>query len=186
MFIQTQTTPNPDTLKFLPGQDVCVRTTLDFSDAKSAQSSPLARMLFKVDGVQGVYLGSDFISITKSGDYEWLAIKPLVLGVIMDHFVSGRPIIEDSAHENDNGDEGDDGAGGEIIAQIKDLIEMRVRPSVAKDGGDITFMRFQDGVVWLKMKGACAGCPSSTATLKSGIENMLRHYVPEVQEVRAG
>jgi Fe-S cluster biogenesis protein NfuA len=180
MFIQTEATPNPATLKFLPGTLVMSEGTADFRDAASASASPLAQALFAVDGVAGVYLGADFITISKAEGKEWLLLKPALLGVMMDHFTSGKPVMTgaaQAAHE-----EGED---NEIVAQIKDLLDTRIRPAVAQDGGDITFHRFEEGVVYLSMKGACAGCPSSTATLKSGIENMLRHYIPEVQEVRS-
>ncbi len=180
MFIQTEATPNPATLKFLPGVPVMTAGTADYRNATGASNSPLAQALFNVAGVTGVYLGADFITVSKSDDKEWLLLKPAVLGVIMDHFVSGAPVMTGAAEA--------DHATGELSAieeQIKDLLDTRIRPAVAQDGGDITFHRFEDGVVYLSMKGACAGCPSSTATLKSGIENMLRHYIPEVQEVRS-
>ncbi len=180
MFIQTEVTPNPATLKFLPGQTVVPQGSVEYRDPAAAARSPLAQALFAIDGVVAVYLGLDFITITKREDKDWLLLKPPVLGVIMDHFTSGRAAVEgdvDAAHE-----QGDD---SEVVAQIKELLDTRIRPVVAQDGGDITFHRFEDGVVYLSMKGACAGCPSSTATLKSGIENMLRHYIPDVQEVRS-
>jgi len=179
MFIQTEQTPNPATLKFLPGREVLSRSTADFPNPKSAHRSPLAQRLFEVDGVAGVFLGSDFITITKAGDRDWYVLKPSILGVIMEHFTAGRPVLLEDA-----GDAGTEVEDDEVVAQIKELIETRVRPAVAMDGGDITFDSFEDGVVYLHMKGACSGCPSSTATLKAGIENMLRHYVPEVVEVR--
>lgn len=182
MFIQTEATPNPATLKFLPGQEVLASGTAEFRDGAAAAASPLAQSLFAIAGVTGVYLGRDFITVSKSDDKEWLLIKPALLGAIMDHFVSGRPaLLESGAHGHAEG--GDD---SEIVAQIKDLLDTRIRPAVAQDGGDITFLKFEEGVVYLNMRGACAGCPSSTATLKNGIENMLRHYIPEVVEVRAG
>jgi len=180
MFIQTETTPNPASLKFLPGEPVLEAGTVDFRSAEAAAISPLAAALFRVSGVMGVYLGADFISITKSDDKEWMTLKPLVLGVIMDHFVSGKPVLLEKPVEAHS--DGQD----EISAQIIDLLDTRIRPAVAQDGGDITFLKFEDGVVYLHMKGSCAGCPSSTATLKNGIENMLKHYIPEVVEVRAG
>ncbi len=183
MFIQTEATPNPATLKFLPGQDVLPTGTADFTSAEQAQGSPLARALFAVAGVEGVYLGRDFISITRAVDRDWLVLKPELLGVIMDHFTSGRPVMESATGDSTAGHSAGD---GDTVTLIKELLDTRIRPAVAQDGGDITFLRFEDGVVWLRMRGACAGCPSSTATLKSGIENMLRHYIPEVQEVRAG
>jgi Fe-S cluster biogenesis protein NfuA len=179
MFIQTEQTPNPATLKFLPGREVLSRGTADFPNSESSYRSPLAQRLFDVDGVAGVFLGSDFITITKAGDRDWYVLKPSILGVIMEHFTAGRPVLLEEA-----GDAGTEVEDDEVVAQIKELIETRVRPAVAMDGGDITFDSFEDGVVYLHMKGACSGCPSSTATLKAGIENMLRHYVPEVVEVR--
>lgn len=183
MFIQTEATPNPATLKFLPGQTVLASGTADFTSPEQAKVSPLAVSLFAVDGVKGVYLGSDFITLTKADDKEWLLLKPAILGVIMDHFTSGKEVMTgaaEAAHASSSGDH------DEIVDQIIDLLDTRIRPAVAQDGGDITFLRFEDGVVYLSMRGSCAGCPSSTATLKNGIENMLRHYVPEVLEVRAG
>jgi len=179
MFIQTEQTPNPATLKFLPGREVLSRGTADFPNSESAYRSPLAQRLFDVDGVAGVFLGSDFITITKAGDRDWYVLKPSILGVIMEHFTAGRPVLLEEA-----GDAGTEVEDDEVVAQIKELIETRVRPAVAMDGGDITFDSFEDGVVYLHMKGACSGCPSSTATLKAGIENMLRHYIPEVVDVR--
>ena len=181
MFIQTEDTPNPSTLKFIPGVEVMAQGTMHFSAIGEASSSPLARRLFAVEGVSSVFLGSDFVSITKDESREWFTIKPGVLAAIMEHFASGMPVIEDSASgETDASDDDDD-----TVKQIKHLLDTRVRPAVAMDGGDIVFHSFDDGVVTLFMQGACAGCPSSTATLKMGIENMLRHYIPEVQEVRA-
>lgn len=180
MFIQTEATPNPLTLRFLPGCEVLPEGTADFTSADLAHTSPLARALFAVAGVAGVYFGRDFISITRTTDRDWLVLKPELLGVIMDHFTSGQPVMAgDTVADHAEGE-------GDVVTLIKELLDTRVRPAVAQDGGDITFLRFEDGVVWLRMRGACAGCPSSTATLKSGIENMLRHYIPEVQEVRAG
>lgn len=180
MFIQTESTPNPATLKFLPGKNVLERGTADFREAKQAASSPLARILFAIDGVSGVFLGSDFITVTKSERFEWQTLKPHILAAIMDHFMTGLPAVDDAPMETT----GVSALDTEIVKQIRELIETRVRPAVAQDGGDITFERFEDGVVYLNLKGACAGCPSSTATLKSGIENMLKHYIPEVKEVR--
>lgn len=181
MFIQTESTPNPATLKFLPGQDVLGLGTADFPNADAAASSPLARRLFQVAGVTGVFLGSDFITVTKSDDAEWQHLKPEILGAIMEHFQSGARAIEGEAEA---GHADHDGPDAEIVGQIKELLDSRVRPAVAQDGGDITFHGFDRGVVYLHMKGACAGCPSSTMTLKMGIENLLRHYIPEVTEVR--
>lgn len=182
MFIQTEATPNPATLKFLPGQTVMPSGTADFTTPDQAGVSPLASALFAIEGVKGVYLGADFITVTKADDKEWLLLKPAILGAIMDHFTSGKEVVSGSA-EAGHASSGND---GEIVDQIIDLLDTRIRPAVAQDGGDITFLRYEDGVVYLSMRGSCAGCPSSTATLKNGIENMLRHYVPEVTEVRAG
>lgn len=180
MFIQTESTPNPATLKFLPGQAVMTDGTANFADAGEAGRSPMATALFGVDGVAGVFLGSDFVTVTKGVDKDWDIMKPQILGVIMEHYQSGRPMMEDQTS-----DVSGDVPGDEISVQIKELIDTRVRPAVAQDGGDIVFKGFEEGVVYLHMQGACAGCPSSTATLKHGIENMLKYYVPEVTEVRA-
>ncbi len=182
MFIQTEETPNPATLKFLPGREVAGSTTADFPEPESAGRSPLAERLFAIDGITGVFLGADFVTVTKAEDKEWYLLKPAVLGVIMEHFTAGRPVLlSDAAEPAENVSEED----SEVVAQIKELLDTRVRPAVAQDGGDIVFQGFEDGVVFLHMQGACSGCPSSTATLKMGIENMLRHYIPEVLEVRA-
>jgi len=181
MFIQTESTPNPATLKFIPGQDVMEVGTADFPYADTAGSSPLASRLFAVQGVTGVFLGLDFITVTKAEDLDWQHLKPEILGAIMEHFQSGAPAVEGAAQ---SGHMAHDGPDSEIVAQIKELLDTRVRPAVAQDGGDITFHGFERGVVYLHMKGACAGCPSSTLTLKMGIENLLRHYIPEVTEVR--
>lgn len=181
MFIQTESTPNPATLKFLPGQDVLGLGTADFPNADAAQSSPLARRLFQVEGVTGVFLGSDFITVTKTDDMDWQHMKPEILGGIMEHFQSGAAMIEGEGAADHASHDGPD---SEIVGQIKELLDSRVRPAVAQDGGDITFHGFEHGIVYLHMKGACAGCPSSTLTLKMGIENLLRHYIPEVTEVR--
>jgi Fe-S cluster biogenesis protein NfuA len=177
MFIETEGTPNPATLKFLPGRDVMGAGTADFAAPDAAARSPLAAALFALPGVARVFLGGDFITVTKSGDSGWQSLKPQVLGAIMEHFVAGRPVIEGQDAEADEDVAPED---AEIVAQIKELLDTRVRPAVAGDGGDIVFRGFRDGVVRLHMQGACSGCPSSTATLKHGIENMLRHYVPEV------
>ena len=184
MFIQTETTPNPATLKFLPGRTVLATGTLEMRDKAEAAQSPLAERLFDVANVSGVFLGSDFITVTKS-DGEWPQLKPAILGVIMEHFMSGAPVVAE-------GESGDTNEAGEFfeagdadtVATIKELIETRVRPAVANDGGDITFRGYKDGIVYLAMKGSCSGCPSSTATLKHGIQNLLRHFVPDVTEVR--
>lgn len=180
MFIQTEETPNPATLKFLPGRTVLESGTADFRNGADTSRAPLAQRLFQVDGVEGVFFGADFVSITKADDKEWFLLKPAILGVIMEHFTAGRPVLLEDDTEAGAADEEDD----EVVAQIKELLDTRVRPAVAQDGGDILFHGFEDGVVYLHMQGACAGCPSSTATLKMGIENMLRHYIPEVVEVR--
>ena len=181
MFIQTETTPNPATLKFLPGQEVLGTGTADFTDADAAAASPLASAVFQIEGVTGVFLGADFVTVTKQSEIEWAHLKPAILGAIMEHFQSGRPVMEGEAASGHATQEGPDGV---IVEQIKELLDTRVRPAVAQDGGDITFHGFDRGVVYLHMKGACAGCPSSTLTLKMGIENLLRHYIPEVVEVR--
>ncbi|HEX2940626.1 MAG TPA: NifU family protein [Rhodopila sp.] len=181
MFIETESTPNPATLKFLPGREVMGLSSADFASAASAVRSPLAAALFALPGVARVFLGGDFISVTRNDLESWQALKPQVLGVIMDHFVAGRPVIEGDADELD--EEDIDPADQEVVDQIKELLDTRVRPAVAGDGGDIVFRGYRDGVVRLHMQGSCSGCPSSSATLKHGIENMLRHYVPEVVAV---
>ena len=182
MFIQTESTPNPATLKFLPGQTVLDMGTADFPSAEAAGKSPLAKRIFAVGDVAGVFFGNDFVTVTKDESAEWDHIKPAILGAIMEHYQSGAAVIEGeqaaSGHAEHTGEDGD------IVAQIKELLDTRVRPAVAQDGGDITFHGFDRGVVYLHMQGACAGCPSSTLTLKMGIENLLRHYIPEVLEVR--
>lgn len=178
MFIQTEGTPNPATLKFLPGCDVMGSGGANFTNAEMATRSPLAVRLFETEGVDGVYLGGDFITITKTNDKEWETLKPLLLGAIMEHFTAGKPVIE--GDDDSAGTDGD----SDVVVQIKELLDTRVRPAVAQDGGDIIFHSFENGIVYLTMQGACSGCPSSTATLKHGIENMLRHYIPEVMEVR--
>jgi Fe-S cluster biogenesis protein NfuA len=182
MFIQTESTPNPATLKFLPGQTVLELGTADFPNADAAQKSPLARRIFATGGVAGVFFGTDFVTVTKAEAVEWDHVKPAILGAIMEHYQSGAATIEGEGaaggHAEHTGEDGD------IVRQIKELLDTRVRPAVAQDGGDITFHGFDRGVVYLHMQGACAGCPSSTLTLKMGIENLLRHYIPEVLEVR--
>ena len=182
MFIQTETTPNPASLKFLPGRIVLGSGTAEYRTADEATTSPLAERLFAVDGVGGVFLGGDFITVTKT-DGEWPHIKPAVLGAIMEHFMSGMPVIRQEQAAN-SGAEFFAAEDAETVATIKELIETRVRPAVAQDGGDITFQGFRDGVVFLNMRGSCAGCPSSTATLKHGIQNLLKHFVPEVREIQ--
>jgi Fe-S cluster biogenesis protein NfuA len=185
MFIQTEQTPNPATLKFLPGRVVMASGTANFTDAEvAARMSPLAERLFALPQVTGVFLGADFITVTKDAESDWYQLKPMVLAVIMEHFTAGRPVVlvettNNAVAETQQEDE------DEIVSQIKELLETRVRPAVAQDGGDIIFHDFEDGVVYLHMQGSCSGCPSSTATLKAGIENMLRHYIPEVVEVQA-
>lgn len=190
MFIETEGTPNPATLKFLPGQDVMGdRGTADFASAEAATRSPLATRLFALDGVARVFLGQDFITVTQGGSQGasqadaagWQALRPQVLGAIMEHFVGGHPVLEDG--DETAGEDDFDPADGEIVEQIKELLDTRVRPAVASDGGDIVFRGFRDGIVRLHLQGACSGCPSSRATLKHGVENMLRHYVPEVVAV---
>ena len=182
MFIQTENTPNPATLKFLPGLTVMEKGTADFKQVSGAENSPLAQALFLTDGITGVFLGSDFITVTKSNEKSWDLLKPLVLGGIMEHFQSGKPSINkvSNLESPDFSEELDP-----LVQKIKELIDTRVRPAVAQDGGDIVYHGFEKGIVYLQMQGACSGCPSSSMTLKNGIENMLKHYVPEVQEVRA-
>ncbi|MEM1288760.1 MAG: NifU family protein [Pseudomonadota bacterium] len=186
MFIQVEATPNPATLKFLPGKIVLEEGTLDFRSPETADKSPLASKLFSIQGVSAVFLGQDFITVTAAGD-DWAHIKPAVLGGIMEHFVTGAPTILADVPEaaEAQGEEFYDESDQSLVDAIKELLETRVRPAVARDGGDITFKGFEDGIVYLNMRGACAGCPSSTATLKHGIENLLRHFVPGVEEVRA-
>ena len=182
MFIQTESTPNPATLKFLPGQTVMSMGTADFPTPESGATSPLAKRIFTVEGTVGVFFGPDFVTVTKVEGIEWDHIKPALLGAIMEHFQSGQPVIE--GENNTGGHAEHSGEDADIVNQIKELLDTRVRPAVAQDGGDITFHGFERGVVYLHMQGACAGCPSSTITLKMGIENLLRHYIPEVTEVR--
>ena len=190
MFIQTEATPNPATMKFLPGRDVMPGGGVDFRDAADAEKSPLAAELFRIPGVAGVFFGHDFIAVTREGApeeaFDWQHLKPAVLGTIMEHFVTGKPIMNEEAPSAATGPEGEvfDEADREIVDTIKELLDTRVRPAVAQDGGDITFHGYDDGIVYLHMRGACAGCPSSTATLKHGIQNLLQHFIPQVQEVR--
>ncbi|MBN8993760.1 MAG: NifU family protein [Rhizobiales bacterium] len=183
MFIQTEATPNPASLKFLPGRIVLGSGTAEYRNLEEANGSPLAERLFGVPGVSGVFLGNDFITVTKN-DSEWQHIKPAILGAIMEHFLSGMPVLREEPGDESGGEEFFEEADGETVATIKELIETRVRPAVAQDGGDITFRGFREGIVYLNMRGSCAGCPSSTATLKHGIENLLRHFVPEVREIQ--
>lgn len=192
MFIETETTPNPATLKFLPGRQVMPSGTRDFASPEEAEASPLAQALFDTGEVTGVFFGSQFVSVTAAPGVSWGDLKPQVVAVLLDHFVSEAPLFNGGdasgfsvPPENDDSDMGDDEGTEDVVAQIKELIETRVRPAVANDGGDIRYRGFRSGVVYLQMQGACSGCPSSTATLKHGIESLLKHYVPEVSEVRA-
>lgn len=191
MFIETEATPNPATLKFLPGQEVMSAGTRDFRDEEDAAASPLADALFSLGDVTGVFFGRDFVSVTAGEGSDWSALKPQVVAILLDHFVSQAPLFHPAAGNGiavpaeSDADYGDDPADADVVAQIKELLETRIRPAVANDGGDIAYRGFRDGVVYLTMQGACSGCPSSTATLKQGIEGLLKHYVPEVTEVRA-
>ena len=183
MFIQTEATPNPSTLKFLPGQSVLGQGAMEFRSAEAAANAPLAQALLAIDGVDAVMYGGDFVSVTKD-ETDWAHLKPAILGTIMEHFASGAPLLTDgAANPTDHDGEFYDAADAETVATIKELIETRVRPAVAGDGGDIVFRGFRDGVVYLGMKGACSGCPSSSATLRNGIENLLRHFLPQVKSV---
>lgn len=181
MFIQTEPTPNPATIKFIPGETVLATGTAEFKSAESAAGkSPLAERLFKINGVAGVFLGSDFVSVTKTDEREWLVMKPLILGALFEHISMKLPVLTDAPVAREVSEE-----DSEIVQQIKELLDTQIRPSVARDGGDITFEDYDKGIVFLRMQGACSGCPSSTITLKNGIESMFRHYLPEVLEVRA-
>ena len=183
MFVQTEPTPNPATLKFLPGKTVMDEGTIFFENEESADTSPLAVNLFAIRGVESVFFGSDFITITKADASEWALMKPAILGSIIEHFTTNKPILVDRVDSNLNANaiHEDD---SEVVVKIKELLDSKVRPAVAMDGGDIVFDKYDEGIVFLRMQGSCAGCPSSTATLKMGIENMLKHYIPEVREVR--
>jgi Fe-S cluster biogenesis protein NfuA len=181
MFIQTEATPNPASRKFLPGKTVLAGGARDFPSAEAAKTSPLATRIFAVEGVVGVYLGTDFVTVSKADDQDWQVVKPQVLAAIMEHYTSGDPVLASGEARDSGIEEGD----SEVVRQIKELLETRVRPAVAQDGGDIIYSDFRDGVVYLTMRGSCSGCPSSTATLKQGIETMMRHYIPEVQAVQA-
>lgn len=190
MFIQIEETPNPNVLKFVPGESLTTGHVYEFKTEQESQPSPLAQRLFKLAGVDGILIGTDFVSVTKKDSESWDVLKPMVLGSLMDHFSSGLPAIDSAfLHMETEGSSGDDSAYSEteqeIVTQIRDMLDTRIRPAVAVDGGDIIFVRYEKGVVYLRLKGACSGCPSSTVTLKNGIENMLRHYIPEVLEVRA-
>jgi Fe-S cluster biogenesis protein NfuA len=182
MFIETQATPNPATVKFLPGRAVMAAGTADFETSETAVASPLATALFALGDVSGVFFGADFVSVTAAPGVDWRDLKPQVLGVIVDHFASGAPLLHAEAAA---ATVEDDAGHADIVRQIEELLDSRIRPTVAGDGGDIVYRGFRDGVVYLKLQGACSGCPSSTATLKNGIENLLKYYVPEVEEVRA-
>lgn len=184
MFIQTEETPNPATIKFIPGQEVLKEGTLDFASQSDAAKSPLALRLFGIVGVTRVFLTKDFVSVSKADDTDWSMLKPMILAALMEHLSTGQPILDDDFYEAKEKAAAPSEEDDEITVQIKELLDERVRPMVAMDGGDIVFERFEDGIVFLQMRGACAGCPSSTATLKMGIENMLKHYIPEVVEVR--
>lgn len=183
MFIQTEDTPNPQTIKFIPGLTILENGTMDFPSKKEAGTSPLAETLFNVEQVERVFLGKDFISVTKSPEANWKVLKPEILAAIMDHFVAGKPVLADQAANNASFTK--DENEPPIVQQIRELIETRVRPAVAQDGGDIIYRDFKDGIVYLELRGSCSGCPSSTLTLKQGVENMLKHYVPEVVAVES-
>jgi len=184
MFIQTEETPNPATLKFLPGRIVMPQGTADFRSREESARSPLACKLFDVQGVKGIFYGADFITVSKDDDLDWAVLKPLILGAIMDHFVTHQPLFYDETSATSSPQGSPSADDDDLTVQIKEILDMRIRPAVAMDGGDIIFDRFEDGVLYVRMQGACNGCPSSSETLKSGIENMLRYYVPEVLEVR--
>jgi Fe-S cluster biogenesis protein NfuA len=185
MFIQTEVTPNPEVLKFLPGRDVFPDGSRDFRNAEDAAASPLAAELFEVDGVERVFFGADFLTVGKAKGHDWAVLKAPILAAIMDHFTSGRPLFSEAQADEGHDEAVYEGDTAQIVAEIKELLDTRIRPAVAQDGGDILFNRFEpdSGVVYLHMKGACSGCPSSSATLKAGVENMLKHYVPEVTRV---
>jgi len=189
MFIQTEATPNPATLKFLPGKPVLAGNPADFRNPDDATGSPLALRLFEIPGITGVFLGEDFITVTREEHdgqgFDWAHMKPAILGAIMEHYASGRPVIEEASSAESTGEEFFEESDGRIVDTIKELLDTRVRPAVAQDGGDITFRGYKDGIVYLYMRGACSGCPSSTATLKYGIQNLLQHFIPEVREVEA-
>lgn len=179
MFIQTEETPNPATMKFLPGREVMPQGTLEITDARGATASPLAQALFGIDGVSGVFLTHEFITVTKTAEKSWAVLKPAILTSIMEHFTNNRPVVTATTETTPAAaDE------NEITKQIREILDTKVRPAVAQDGGDITFQSFEDGILYLHLKGSCAGCPSATLTLKAGIESMMKHYVPEVKEVR--
>ncbi|HJN23623.1 MAG TPA: NifU family protein [Rhodospirillales bacterium] len=181
MFIQTESTPNPATLKFLPGCQILEKGSANFANPEAARRSPLAERLFQTEGVANIFLGSDFITVTKTDEKDWDVLKPLILGAVMEHFTAGNPVMTETGEKSDN----DSGSGSAVEAQIKELLDTRVRPAVAQDGGDIVFREYKNGIVYLEMYGACSGCPSSSITLKNGIENLLKHYIPEIVEVRS-
>jgi Fe-S cluster biogenesis protein NfuA len=181
MFVQTEPTPNPATLKFLPGREVMKEGTIFYQNQDSAVNSSLAQNLFSIKGVESVFFGSDFITITKADVNEWTLMKPAILGCIIEHFTMNKPVISEQVPRTEHSyDEND----SDVVKKIKELLDTKVRPAVAMDGGDIIFNNYNEGIVFLQMQGACQGCPSSTATLKMGIENMLKHYIPEIREVR--
>lgn len=181
MFIQTEMTPNPNAVKFIPGHDISPNGTFDFRTPEEAMAaSPLGKMLFEIGDVTGVYLGKDFVSVTKDETADWSLLKPRILAVIMDHTMSGLPIVDENAVKKREEAQSDD----PIVVQIIEILDDRIRPAVANDGGDVVFDRFEDGILYLHMRGACAGCPSATMTLKQGIENMMKHFIPEIEEVR--
>jgi Fe-S cluster biogenesis protein NfuA len=184
MFIETEVTPNPATLKFVPGRTVLAEGAREFRDVAAAAASPLAERLFEIDGVTAVFFGTDFVSVTKTEGPEWQHLKPAILGTIMEHFLSGAPLLKAGPRDREVVDDYS-AEDARIVAEIKQLLDERVRPAVAGDGGDITFHHWEDGIVWLTMRGACSGCPSSTATLRNGVQNLLKHFIPEVREVRA-
>jgi Fe-S cluster biogenesis protein NfuA len=185
MFIQTETTPNPEVLKFMPGREVLGEGAREFKTPEEGEASPLAKALFALGDVNRVFFGPDFLTVTKAAEAEWPHLKAPILAAVMDHFTSGRPLLLDAAESGHDVDGVYDDETAQVVAEIKDLLDTRIRPAVAQDGGDIVFSKFEPdtGVVWLHMRGACSGCPSSSATLKAGVENMLKHYVPEVTRV---
>lgn len=185
MFIQTEATPNPEVLKFIPGREVTGQGTREYRSASEAKPSPLAASLFEVEGVTRVFFGPDFLTVTKDASAEWKHLKPPILAAVMDFYVSGASVQDEAGKDEAHASDAYEGDAAQIVAEIKDLLDTRIRPSVAQDGGDILFDRYEPdtGIVWLQMRGACSGCPSSSATLKAGVENMLKHYVPEVTRV---
>lgn len=190
MFIQTEQTPNPATLKFLPGCEVMVSGSVEFKDEKTAEDqSPLAHKLFGVEGISGIFLGQNFISVTKTENMDWQDLKPTVLDIVMEHFTTGQPVMFDEAVQQTRDDvlssHAPSDLDSEIVKQIKELLDSHIRPAVARDGGDVLFHDYKDGIVYVHMQGACSGCPSSTMTLKAGVQNLLQHYIPEISDVQA-